>query len=153
MAKTQYKIQTIICVQVWYVQIWKENNKYAWWINNCIIVLCVPCLISSVHEMGCLGKETVSVSGHSGAQELCNVVQTVTVQRGSVLDVRGPEWLCQPFCSLWISTVHWEWGGLYQCFICSAVHTTLRSLLRSDLVAELNQTVIDVQRTDSMMAE
>ncbi len=35
----------------------------------------------------------------------------------------------------------------------SAVWTTLRSLLRSDLVAELNQTVIDVQRTDSMMAE
>ncbi len=29
----------------------------------------------------------------------------------------------------------------------SAVRTTLRSLLRSDLVAELNQTVIDVQRT------
>ncbi len=35
----------------------------------------------------------------------------------------------------------------------SAVRTTLCSLLRSDLVAELNQTVIDVQRTDSMMAE
>ncbi len=35
----------------------------------------------------------------------------------------------------------------------SAVWTTLRSLLRSDLVAELNQTVIDMQRTDSMMAE
>ncbi len=35
----------------------------------------------------------------------------------------------------------------------SAVRTTLRSLLRSDLVTELNQTVIDVQRTDSMMAE
>ncbi len=35
----------------------------------------------------------------------------------------------------------------------SAVRTTLNSLLRSDLVAELNQTVIDVQRTDSMMAE
>ncbi len=30
----------------------------------------------------------------------------------------------------------------------SAVQTTLRSLLRSDLVAELNQTVIDVQGTD-----
>ncbi len=29
----------------------------------------------------------------------------------------------------------------------------LRSLLRSDLVAELNQTVIDVQRMDSLMAE
>ncbi len=27
------------------------------------------------------------------------------------------------------------------------------AVLRSDLVAELNQTVIDVQRTDSMMAE
>ncbi len=35
----------------------------------------------------------------------------------------------------------------------SAVRTTLRSLLWSDLVAELNQTVIDMQRTDSMMAE
>ncbi len=37
--------------------------------------------------------------------------------------------------------------------ICSAVRTTLRSLLRSDLVAELNQTVIDMQRTDSKMSE
>ncbi len=37
--------------------------------------------------------------------------------------------------------------------ICSAVRTILRSLLRSDLVAELNQAVIDVQKTDSMMAE
>ncbi len=35
----------------------------------------------------------------------------------------------------------------------SAVRTTLHSLLRTDLAAELNQTVIDVQRTDSMMAE
>ncbi len=35
----------------------------------------------------------------------------------------------------------------------STVRTILRSLLRSDLVAELNQTVIEVQRTDSMMAE
>ncbi len=35
----------------------------------------------------------------------------------------------------------------------SAVRTTFHSLLRSDFVAELNQTVIDVQRTDSMMAE
>ncbi len=34
----------------------------------------------------------------------------------------------------------------------SAVRTTLRSLLRSDLVAELNQTAVDVQRTDSMMS-
>ncbi len=32
----------------------------------------------------------------------------------------------------------------------SAVRTTLRCLLRSDLVAELNQTAIDVQRMDSI---
>ncbi len=33
-------------------------------------VLCVPRLMSSVHEMDCLGKETVPVpvSGRSGAQ-------------------------------------------------------------------------------------
>ncbi len=31
----------------------------------------------------------------------------------------------------------------------SAVRTTLHSLLWSDLAAELNQTVIDVQKTDS----
>ncbi len=43
--------------------------------------------------------------------------------------------------------------GRFVPMIHSAVWTTLRSLLRSDLVAELNQTVIDVQRTDSMMAE
>ncbi len=35
----------------------------------------------------------------------------------------------------------------------SAFRTTLHSLRKSDLVAELNQTVIDMQRTDSMMAE
>ncbi len=44
-------------------------------------------------------------------------------------------------------------GGGVVPMIRSAVRTTLRSLLRSDLVAELNQTVIDVQRTDSMMVE
>ncbi len=84
--------------------------------------------------------------------ELCSIDQTVTVRRRSVLDVRGPEWFFKPFCSLYISTVFGEWGGLLK-MIRSAVRTTLRSLLRSDLVAELNQTVIDVQRTDSMMAE
>ncbi len=35
--------------------------------------------------------------------------------------------------------------------ICSAIRTTLSSLLRSDLVVELNQTVIEVHRKDSMM--
>ncbi len=45
-----------------------KKKKCVWWINNCIKVLCVPCLMSSVHEMDCLGEETVSVSGRSGAQ-------------------------------------------------------------------------------------
>ncbi len=63
------------------------------------------------------GKKTVPVSGRSGAQSsVASTRQTVTVQRGSVLDVRGPEWFCQPFCSLWMSTVLGEWGGLYQWF-------------------------------------
>ncbi len=31
-------------------------------------MLCVPRLLSSVHEMDCLGEETVPVSGRSGAQ-------------------------------------------------------------------------------------
>ncbi len=43
--------------------------------------------------------------------------------------------------------------GRFVPMIRSAVQTSLRSLLSSDFVAELNQTVIDVQRTDSMMAE
>ncbi len=44
----------------------------------------------------------------------------------------------------------WRLGRVVP-MIRSAVRTTLRSLRRSDLVAELNRTVIDVQRTDSMM--
>ncbi len=63
--------------------------------------------------------------------------------------MRGPELFCQPFFSLWISTVR---VGSVVPMIHSALRTTLRSLLLSDLVAELNQSVIDVQRTDSMMA-
>ncbi len=47
----------------------------------------------------------------------------------------------------------WRVRGGVVPMIRSAVQTILRSLLRSDLVAELNQTVIDVQRMDSMMAE
>ncbi len=36
--------------------------------KECIIVLCVPRLMSSVHEMDCLREEIVPVSGRSGAQ-------------------------------------------------------------------------------------
>ncbi len=76
-------------------------------------MLCVPHLISSVHEMDCLGKAPVSVPGHSGTQSPV-ASTTVTVQRGSVLDVRGPEGFWQPFCSHWTNTILGEWGELYQ---------------------------------------
>ncbi len=35
---------------------------------KCIIVLCVPQLLSGVHKMDCLREETVPVPGLSGAQ-------------------------------------------------------------------------------------
>ncbi len=46
----------------------------------------------------------------------------------------------------------WRLGRVVP-MIRSAVRTTLCSLLCSDLVAELNQTVMEVQMTDSVMAE
>ncbi len=46
----------------------------------------------------------------------------------------------------------WRVGRIVP-MIRSVVWITLRCLRRSDLVAELNQTFIDVQRRDSMMAE
>ncbi len=64
----KHNIQYRQLCEVWHVQIWIKKNKCVWWINNCIIVLCVLRLMSSVHETDCLGKETVSVSGRSGAQ-------------------------------------------------------------------------------------
>lgn len=30
-------------------------------LNKCIIVLCIPCLLSSVHKMDCLREETWSL--------------------------------------------------------------------------------------------
>ncbi len=54
-------------------------------------MLCVPRLLSSDHEMDCLREETVPVPGRSGAQCSGSIDQTATVQRVSVLDVRGPE--------------------------------------------------------------
>ncbi len=65
---------------------------------------------------GLLGGRNCSCVWSFWCSELCSVDQTVTVQRENVLDVRGPEWFYQPFCSLWISTVLGESGGLYQWF-------------------------------------
>ncbi len=72
--------------------------------------------MTSVHEMDCLGGRNCSFVWSFWCSELCSVDQMAAVQRGSVLDVRGPEWFCQPFCSLWISTVLGEWWGLNQWF-------------------------------------
>jgi len=88
------------------------KNKYMWWINNYIIVLCVPRLISSVQEMDCLGKETVSVSGRSGAQSSVALTRLVTVQKGFC-------WMWGDFASLFALSGRvqfLEWGGLYQWF-------------------------------------
>ncbi len=66
--------------------------------------------------------------------DLCSLDQTVTVQRGSVLDVRGPEGF--------LGTVEynsWRVGRVVP-MIRSVVRTTLHCLLRLDVVAELNQT-------------
>ncbi len=85
-----------MCVQVWCANL-KRKKKYVWWINDSIIVLSAPCLIPSVHEMDCLGKETVLVSGRSGAQSSVESTRWLTVQIGSSLDGRGPEWFFEYF--------------------------------------------------------
>ncbi len=75
----------------------------------------------------------------------------VTVQRGSVLN-EGSRVILTAILLTLDKYSSWRVGRVVP-MIRSAVRTTLRSLLRSDLVAGLNQRVIDVQMTDSMMAE
>ncbi len=95
--------------------------------------------MSSVHEMDCLKEETVPVSGRFGAQ--CSVASTRRQQfkEGVCWMWWGPEWFCQLTLDKYSS---WRVGRVVP-MIRSAVRTTLRSLLWSDLVAEMNQTVID----------
>ncbi len=64
-----------------------------------------------------------------------------------MLGVRGPRRFCQLTLDKYSS---WRVGRIVS-MICSAIRTTLSSLLRSDLVVELNQTVIEVHRKDSMI--
>ncbi len=73
--------------------------------------------------------------------ELCNVDQTVTVQRESVLDVRcdGSRVILSALLLTLDEYSSWRVGRVVP-MISPAVRITLRSLLRSDLVAELNQT-------------
>ncbi len=65
---------------------------------------------------GLLGERNCYCVWSFWCSKFCSIDQTVTVGRGSVLDVRGPEWFCQPICPLWMSTVLGEWRGLYQWF-------------------------------------
>ncbi len=102
--------------------------------------------------MGCLGKEIISVSDPSGAQ---SSVASTSNGNSSKRECAGCEVsrVILPTVLLTLDEYSsWRVGRVVP-MIRSAVRTTLRSLLRSDLVAELNQTVIDVQRMDSMMAE
>ncbi len=69
-----------------------------------------------------------------------------------MLNVRGPDKFIPALLLTLYEYSSWRLGRV-EPMIRSAVRTTLRSLLMSDLVAELNKTVIEVQRTDSMMAE
>ncbi len=87
-AITQYIIQTIM----W--QVWLANlrEKSMWWIDKCKIVLCVPRLMSSVHE-----ERNCFCVWSFWCSELCSVDQTVTVQRGSVLDERVQSDFSSPF--------------------------------------------------------
>ncbi len=101
--------------------------------------------MSSVLKMDCLREETVSVSGLSGA----SVASTRWFKEGVCEGSR----VIFPALFLTLDKYSsWRVGRVVP-IICSAVRTTLRSLLRSDMVAELNRTGIEVQRTDSMMAE
>ncbi len=74
------------------------------------------------------------------------------VQKGDDLDVRDPELFSEPiFLTM---DVYSSWRvGRGAPVIRSAVRSVLCSLLISDFVAEPNQTVIYVHRTDSMTAE
>ncbi len=53
---TIYNVWGLTCVYL------KWKNECVWWINKCILVLCVPCLMSSVREMDCLAEEALSGS-------------------------------------------------------------------------------------------
>ncbi len=106
----------------------------------------------NVHEMDCLGEETVPVSGCSGAQSSVASTRWQQFKEGVCAGCEGSRVILPALLLTLDKYSPWRVGRVVP-MIRSTVRTTLRSLLRSDLVAEMNQTVIDVQRTDSMMSE
>ncbi len=101
--------------------------------------------------MDCLREETVSVPGPSGAQSSVACRPDGNSSKRECAGCEGSRVILPALLLTLDKYSSWRVGRVVP-MIRSAVRTTLRSLLRSDLVAELNQTVIDVQRTDSMMA-
>ncbi len=97
--------------------------------------------------MDCLREETVSVPGRSGAQSSVASTRRNSSKR-ECAGCEGSRVILQALLLTLDKYSSWRVGRVVP-MIRSAVRTTLCSLLRSDLVAELNQTVIDVQRTDS----
>ncbi len=73
----------------------EKKNKYVWWINNSIIVLCVPYLMSSVHEMDCLEKINCSCVWPFWCSVLCSVDQMWVwgVQRDFAISFAHSGWV------------------------------------------------------------
>ncbi len=90
--------------------------------------------------MDCLGKETVPVSGRSGAQNSVASTRWKQFKEGCA----GCEWSRVILPGVFLTLDKYSSWRVRRVvpMIRSAVWTTLRSLLRSDLVAEMNQTVI-----------
>ncbi len=101
---------------------------------------------------GLLEGRNCSWSGRSGAQ---SSVASTKNSNSSKRESAGCEGSRVIFPALLLTLDEYRsWRvGIVVPMIHSAVRITLLSLLRSDLVAGLNQTVIDVQKTDSIMAE
>ncbi len=95
-------------------------------------------LLSSLHEMDCLREETVPVPGRSGAQ--CSVASNRRQQFKECAGCEGSRVIMPALLLTLDEYSSWREGRVVP-VIRSAVHTILCSLLRSDLVAELNQTV------------
>ncbi len=95
--------------------------------------------MSSVHVMDCLGKETVPVSGRSGAQSSVASTRRNSSKR-ECAGCEGSRVILSALLLTLDKYSSWRVGRVVP-MIRSAVRTTLRSLLRSDLVAELNQTM------------
>ncbi len=101
--------------------------------------MCVPCLMSSVHEMDCLREETVPVSGRSGAQS--SVASTRQFKEGALgrelwnsskrecAGCEGSRVILPALLLTLDKYSSWRVGRVVP-MIRSAVRTTLRSLLR-----------------------